>query len=146
MHVYKNLDHSIKCMSATPFQQRELTALGLNKKGYFSFHEVPDAFVLAECDSASATANEPGITHGVLIFDKHQNLRYRYLSDRPLSDLEEITYALMELNESASGPKAVFNACRSQKNGRELRLYHWIFHRGISLFCNEIARQSRCNR
>ena len=100
----KNLDASIKCISATPFQQRELVALGLKKKEHFTFHEVPDGFDLAECDSAAGAANEPGITHGVLIFDKQQKLRYRYLADRPLSDLDEITYALMELNDPGSGP------------------------------------------
>ena len=100
----KNLGASIKCMSATPFQQRELTALGLSKKDHFTFHEVPDAFDLAECDSAVAAANEPAITHGVLIFDNQQKLRYRYLADRPLSDLDEITYALMELHEPGSTP------------------------------------------
>ena len=100
----KNLDAKIKCMSATPFQQRELKALGLSKKDHFTFHEVPDAFDLAGCDSKSAAAHEPGITHGVLIFDKQQKLRYRYLGDRPLGDLDEITYALMELNEPGHIP------------------------------------------
>ena len=100
----KNLDAKIKCMSATPFQQRELTALGLSKKDHFTFHEIPHAFKLADCDSAAATANDPGITHGVLIFDTQQRLRFRYLADRPLSDLDEITYALMELNDTSPGP------------------------------------------
>ena len=104
----KNLDATIKCMSATPFQQRELTALGVRKKDHFSFHEVPDGFDLAKYDSSSVTANEPAITHGVLIFDRQQKLRFRYLADRPLSDLDEITYALMELNERGPTGKGRF--------------------------------------
>jgi FtsP/CotA-like multicopper oxidase with cupredoxin domain len=100
----KDFDAMIKCMSATPFQRRELTALGVKKKDHFTFHEVPDGFDLTRCDSSSTTANETVITHGVLIFDKHQKLRYRYLADRPLSDLDEITYALMELNEPSHAP------------------------------------------
>jgi hypothetical protein len=104
----KNLDATIKCMSATPFQQRGLKALGVRKKDHFTFHEVPDGFDLAKCESSSATENEPAITHGVLIFDKQQKLRYRYLADRPLSDLDEITYALMELNEPGPSRKGRF--------------------------------------
>ena len=104
----KNLDATIKCMSATPFQQRELNALGVRKKDHFTFHVVPDGFDLAKCDSSSAAENEPAITHGVLIFDKQQKLRYRYLADRPLSDLDEITYALMELNDPGPSRKGRF--------------------------------------
>jgi len=106
-----NLDATIKCMSATPIQQRDLAAFGFSKKDQFTFHTAPNNFQLARCDSPSASAAtiQPIITHGVLIFDKQQNLRYRYLGDRPLSDLDEITYALMELKEPESSPKGRFH-------------------------------------
>lgn len=119
----KDLDATIKCMSATPFKPKELASLGLSTKDHFTFHSVPEDFDLAQCDAqpqlsptktASLTptttaSNPPPITHGVLIFDKQQNLRYRYLGDRPISDLDEITYALMELKDPAPSPKGRFH-------------------------------------
>ena len=109
----KNLDAAIKSMSATPFEQRELANLGLSKKAYFSFNATPKGFNLADNaspkDSALTTTDRAKVTHAVLIFDKQQNLRYRYLGDRPLSDLDEITYALMELKDPAPSPKGRFH-------------------------------------
>ena len=115
----KNLDATIKCMSATPFEQKSLATFGLKTKDHFTFHEVPQNFELSQCavltpsliPTSTAIASNPSssITHGVLIFDKQGNLRYRYLGDRPLSDLDEITYALMELKDPAPSPKGKFH-------------------------------------
>ncbi len=107
----KDLDATITCMSASPFHSKDLTRLGLGKKDHFAFQVSADDFDLTKCDSTEspACANDPAITHGVLIFDKHEKLRYRYLADRPLSDLDEITYALMELKEPGISPKGRFH-------------------------------------
>ena len=111
----KNLDATMKCMSSTSFEQKDLVALGLIKKDHFTFHVTPADFNLAQFDSptgrpsAEAVQSQKQITHGVLIFDKQQNLRYRYLGDRPLDDLDDITYALMELEETALSPKGRFH-------------------------------------
>ncbi len=109
----KDLDASIKSMSATPFEQRELANLGLSKKAYFSFNATPKGFNLADnaspTDSELTASDRATVTHAVLIFDKQQYLRYRYLGDRPLSDLDEITYALMELKDPAPSPKGRFH-------------------------------------
>lgn len=117
----KNLNAAIKCMSATSFEQKDLTSLGLSKKEHFTFHVVQAGFDVAQYDSPSilpsddSSQNPKQITHGVLIFDKQQNLRYRYLGDRPLDDLDDITYALMELEETLHSPKGKFHGVASPR-------------------------------
>lgn len=120
----KNLDATIKCVSAAPFTAKDLAAVGLSPKDHFTFHGMPDGFDLCQCDAPhglSSTEAAPGnesITHGVLIFDKQQRLRFRYLGDRPLNDLDDITYALMELEETAHSPKGKFHRVTISHEGR----------------------------
>ena len=113
----KDLDATVKCMSAAPIEPKALASFGLSKKDHFTFHQVPNDFELSQCaitpvltpTSLATTKPQPAVTHGVLIFDKQKNLRYRYLGDRPISDLDEITYALMELQEPSVTPKGRFH-------------------------------------
>lgn len=117
----KSLDATVKCMSASPIEEKALASFGLRKKDHFTFHEVPNDFELNQCAGAavltptSEADAKPRrtITHGVLIFDKQQKLRYRYLGDRPISDLDEITYALMELKEPGPTAKGRFHRVSS---------------------------------
>lgn len=113
----KDLDATVKCMSLAPFQQKDLVRIGVTKKEHFTFHVCADDFELKHCDSRSAPAgpHDPEVTHGVLIFDKQQRLRYRYLGDTPLSDLDEITYALMELQQPGISPRGRFHRISQSK-------------------------------
>ena len=111
----KKYDATIKCMSATPVESASLTAFGIAKKDHFTFLNTPDEFHLGR-DSIPATATwkatakvEKVATHGVLIFDKQRKLRYRYVGDRPIGDLDEITYALMELKDPHASPRGRFH-------------------------------------
>lgn len=120
----KNRDAIIHCMSATSFDQKDLLSLGISKKEHFTFHVMQAGFNVAQFDTSPAlqptesAKTQKQITHGVLIVDKQQNLRFRYLGDRPLDDLDDITYALMELEETAHSPKGKFLPVASP---RELR-------------------------
>jgi|GEM_PF-6566724 len=124
----KNLDANIKCMSETPLEQRDVTKLGMSVKEHFTFQNKPKQFQLAQIASPlepttrvasteeSADYTPRPITHGVLIFDMQQRLRYRYLGDRPLTDLDEITYALMELKEGGTSFKGKFHGVSHPKS------------------------------
>lgn len=100
----KNFNATIQCLSAMSFEPSDITNLGLATKDHFTFQNVPKGFQLSQLDTTprlrptNQAETAPSYTHGVLIFDRKQNLRFRYLGDRPLNDLDEITYALMELN------------------------------------------------
>lgn len=100
----KNFNATIQCLSAMSFEQSDLTNLGVAEKDHFTFQSVPKGFELSQLDTTpklrptNKAGSTPSYTHGVVIFDRNQKLRFRYLGDRPLNDLDEITYALMELN------------------------------------------------
>lgn len=110
----KDLGATIKCLSASPIEPSALASFGLSVKDHFTFQEIPAGFELNDfaalpqlIPTNAAVKSRASATHGVLIFDKQQNLRFRYLGQHPLKDLDEINYALMELREpmTASGAR-----------------------------------------